>query len=419
MTEAEPQEKPFSSNIDLDPLYAKTIITNVGSSGQPPIYGYQFFTAGIAPYLNTLENEYLATYIKSGGSAFKLVIGTYGGGKTHFLYSVQDVAWKYNYITSYIEMSADSTPFHKLETVYKAIVSNLMYQQEPQAIFDGYDRGIEALLKSWFHTKMGEFSENAEGEALDKIVSQYLKNFEGYESSSFQNAIRNSFIALRNEQDDDFELLVQWLKGENVSKPLLKRFNIFETITKQNAFKMIRCIIRWIGEVGYSGLVVLMDEAEKKAGLTTKEKETQLLNLREVVDACSNQTIKKTLLLYAVPDDTFLEGRTGVYQALTDRLSSVFEGDLNPTGVRIVLEQLENVSGSPESILEEIGMKLAIIYQHAYNVSFDENMIKEHVRKEAVNAYSEKFGEIGYKRLFVKNCIKEFHSMRVALPKPN
>lgn len=403
--------------LTLDQHLAHRIINDVGGSGQPPVYGYQFFTAGLQPYLSTLEKEYLASYIKAGGSSFKLVVGYYGGGKTHFLYSVQDIAWNYNYITSYIEMSPESTPFHKLETVYRAIVANLMYRQTPREIFEGYDRGIEALIRSWYYTKFNEFSAVYKGEELDKAISAYVKTIESYESSSFQNAMRLAFYNLYKESDEDFDLIVQWLKGENPSKTELKKYKIYEQISKANAFKMIRCIIRWINEVGYSGLVILMDEAERRSGLTSKEKETQLLNLREVVDACSNQAINKTLILYAVPDDTFLEGKTGVYRALTDRLTSVFEGELNPTGVRIGLDQIEGDENSAITTLEEIGWKLAKIYEIAYNIQFDEGTVTGKINEEAVSAYNERYGETGFKRLFVRNVINTFHKLRASTPK--
>ena len=39
-----------------------------------------------------------------------------------------------------------------------------------------------------------------------------------------------------------------------------------------------------------------------------------------------------------VPDESFLEGRTNVYEALNQRLATVFENELNPTGVKIDLE---------------------------------------------------------------------------------
>jgi len=85
----------MTSSATIDPVTAKRIIEIVGSSGTPPEYGFQYFTSGLDIYLNTIEKEYLKEFIKGGGSAFKMVIGAYGEGKTHFLYSIRELAWKY------------------------------------------------------------------------------------------------------------------------------------------------------------------------------------------------------------------------------------------------------------------------------------------------------------------------------------
>jgi len=77
---------------ELTARIARRIIDTVGANGTPPEYGFQFFTEGLDPYLSIIEDEYLGSYINQGGSAFKLVVGVYGGGKTHFLYCVRDIA---------------------------------------------------------------------------------------------------------------------------------------------------------------------------------------------------------------------------------------------------------------------------------------------------------------------------------------
>ena len=64
----------------INPLIAKSIILKLGESGTPPDYGIRFFTVGLESYSKVLEEEYLAGIIKAGLSAFKLVIGSYGGG---------------------------------------------------------------------------------------------------------------------------------------------------------------------------------------------------------------------------------------------------------------------------------------------------------------------------------------------------
>ena len=100
---------------ELSPSIARNIIERVGSSGQPPEYGFQFFSSGLDPYLSAIDTEYLSSFIKDGGSVFKMVVGTYGGGKTHFLYCVRDIAWKHNFVVSYVSLKPEECPFHKLE----------------------------------------------------------------------------------------------------------------------------------------------------------------------------------------------------------------------------------------------------------------------------------------------------------------
>src|SRR5438552_16764462 len=110
---------------DLDALIARRIIEKVGSAGTPPEFGYQHFSSGLDPYLSVIENEYLGDFIRDGGSAFKMVVGIYGGGKTHFLFSVRDLAWKYGYAVSYVSLKQGESPFHRLELVYSAIAKRL------------------------------------------------------------------------------------------------------------------------------------------------------------------------------------------------------------------------------------------------------------------------------------------------------
>ena len=110
---------------ELSPEIARRIIDRVGGPGQPPEYGFQFFTAGLDPYLSVIQEEYLSSLVKDGGSAFKLVVGVFGGGKTHFLYCIRDAAWKENFITANVDLSPNETPFSKLDLVYKAIASKM------------------------------------------------------------------------------------------------------------------------------------------------------------------------------------------------------------------------------------------------------------------------------------------------------
>ena len=394
----------------LTPEVAKTIIETVGGQGNPPEYGFQFFTAGLDIYLKTMEDEYLSSYIGNGGSTFKMVVGMYGEGKTHFLYSIRELAWKYNYMVAYIPLSPEQTPFHKLQQVYKAIVSSLIYWQDPQKLLTSFEKGIEAVIKKWYSEIYEKFTKTFDEDELETEINNYLSEIQNFESISFTNAVKEAFKALFDKRDNDFTLIIQWLIGENPPKPLLKKFNIFEKIDKSTAFKMIRSVVEWIKEIGYKGLIILLDEAEQAISVSTKQKSVLLNNLRELIDECGHLNFKSTMWFYAVTDENFLEGRTQIYEALRQRLSTIFDNEINPTGVKIYLNKIPI---EPINLLLEIGGKLAETYQIAYNVQFDKEILNQTIKNIAQEAYNRKF-ETGYKRLFVQSIIKAFNKLKIS-----
>ena len=396
--------------MDLDPISARKIIEIVGGQGNPPEYGFQYFTSGLDSYLGTIDEDYLGSFIKDGGSAFKMVIGVYGGGKTHFLYCIREVAWNYNYIASYIVLSPEQTPFYKLEQVYKTLAANLIYPQTPEELLSGYDRGIEAVIKAWYNRKYQEMVAKLpdDDSLVHRELASYVSALGPYESTSFRNAVREAFLSLAERRDDDFTLIIQWLEGENPPKNLLKNQGVFEKIDKSTAFKMIRSLVQWVRDLGYAGIVVLMDEAEQTPSMTTKQKAALLSNMRELIDECGHANFRNAMWFYAVPDENFLEGRTQVYEALRQRLSAVFDAEVNPTGVKIYLEES---SEDPVELLSDIGRKLSAIYEVAYNVKFGTSALDETIADIAKAAYERKL-EIGYKREFVKNIIGALHRLR-------
>ena len=73
---------------------AQHIVRKLGESGIPPTRGLEAYTVGMDSLLGTLTSEYLGGYLRDGGSSFKLVVGEYGSGKSHFLYRLRDIAWE-------------------------------------------------------------------------------------------------------------------------------------------------------------------------------------------------------------------------------------------------------------------------------------------------------------------------------------
>ncbi|MCD6214105.1 MAG: DUF2791 family P-loop domain-containing protein [Candidatus Desulfofervidus sp.] len=396
--------------MQLDTLIARRIVETVGAYGTPPEYGFQFFTAGLDEYLRCIHEEYLKTYIKEeGGSVVKIVIGAYGGGKTHFLYSIRELAWQENFVVSYVALSPEESPFHRLETVYRAIVNNITYPLQPEELLKGVEKGIEAFLITWYEKQMDVFQNiGLKGEALEKEIEQYLESVQrNIENTNFAKAIATAFFALHSEDEKTFKHILQWFKVEGYDKGIYRPLGILTPIDRSNAFSMLRSLVQWVCNIGYSGLVILFDEAEQIPSLSTRQRELTLSNLRELIDACMYTSFRHVMIFYALPDERFFEGPSHIYEALKQRISSVFDF-FNPSGVKI---KLENTKEDPLVLLKEIGHKLKYIFETAYGVRFP-SQIENVIEIVAQEAYERRFGDIGYIRLFVQGIIKVFHLLR-------
>jgi hypothetical protein len=393
----------------LDRSKARIVIERLGSSGQPPEYGFQFFTAGLTPYLDVLREDYLRTYVADGGSAFKLALGVYGGGKTHFLFCVRDHAWTEDFATSYVSLSSGASPFHRLELVYGAIVRGLVAPMTPDELLSDYERGVGAFIDRWYARKYKESDQlGIEADGRRAFFEDELESLEAIENISFRRAVIAAFRARLDKREVDFADICQWLSGEGYVAATHRKFGILQKIDRTTAFSMIRSLVQWIRAIDYKGLVVLLDEAERVPSLSTRQRDQHLNNLREIIDECGQSSFKGMLMIYAVPDDSFLEGRTQVYEALRQRLATTFQ-EINPAGVRIELDELVE---DPVPFLTEIGMKIADVYTIAYDHPFDDGRRAATINLVADWAYEQRFADTGYKRLFVTNLVKSLHYLR-------
>jgi len=395
---------------DLTQKVARRIIETVGAHGTPPEYGVQYFTSGLDGYLQTIEEEYLDGYIKDGGAVFKLVVGIYGGGKTHFLYCTRDLAWKHGFCVSYVMLKSGESPFYSLDKVYKAIATGLMAPSTADELLSGCEKGLPSFMRSWYAQKRREYLElGLAGEDLRNEILGFIDGIEGLESISFTNAIKHAIRALLDGNEDNFLHICQWLLGEGFERKRHARFGILQRIDKSTAFSMIRSLAQLLTRLEYAGVLILLDEAERMASLSSKNREQHLNNLRELIDECGQTGFQNILILYAVPNENFLDGRTQVYEALRQRLETHFDDRVNYTGVKI---ELEKVVGEAEPFLQDVGNKLAKVYQIAYQCQFSKEDLDKLIHELARSSYERKFMDIGYKRLFVQELVKALHIYR-------
>ncbi len=387
----------------MDQALARAIINKLGATGTPPEFGIDSFTIGLDEYLRVVEEEYLKGILKFNLSSFKLITGNYGGGKTHFLYSVRDRAFRNNFCVAYVSLNPTECPFDKLELVYRQIAANLMAPHDTERPVEVWEKGIESVIRRWL-------ADHKSGEDRADNLRRYLDELPVVESSSFSNAAKGAFSALLAEDSDGFGQLIQWLKGEDIAKETRAQYRISERVDKANAFRMLRSMIQWVHAIGYSGLVFLFDEAERGMSISSsRDKRRALDNLRQIVDECGNSRLPGAMFFYAIPDENLLlEGTGGVYEALKQRLRSVFS-EVNPVGVRVNLEEL---GIEPAAFLLRLAARLTEVFQAAYAVTLPPERAQSAAQLLAELAVKAYVFDISYRRLFVVSLIEVLHRLR-------
>jgi hypothetical protein len=404
---------------------AKAIVEQV-ALGLPASYNHHYYSSGLARLTSTFEREYFSSYLPAGGAVFKLLVGAFGSGKTHTCYALRDAAWRHQFAVAYVPLGQRSS-FAELSSVYRDIASNLTLPpygyvrpaQDPVGVPEllpdeplPEERGLGSVVRGWYaqhHAEVcqevlepsGQETSRAEIKARLRGRLADMREQLHTDNSNLTRALLGSFEALLEGREHTFDDLSQWLVGAGFSKVIHKKqHGILEPVSDRNALSLLCGLSEWLQFIGYQGLVVLFDQDTPDATDDDKAKIARLANLLTLVNETANQRMRALLMLYAVPDTDFLSGGAQVYEALNQRLSSVFDSDLNPSGVRLLLEQI--LPDDAEHLCD-IGYKLAYLHEVAHRHPFDdEDALEDIITRVAERSLQRRYIIPGYRRLFVQ-----------------
>ena len=395
-----------------EPHLARQIIETLGQSGTPLSKGVSYYNVGNESLLTAIDTHYLGSYLADGGAVFKLVVGDYGSGKSHFLYCVQDRAWQRNFAVSKVDLSPKESPYDDQRRVYAAVASSVVWHELGSLSED--ERGLSRFLEGTLRRLVNPHGlDLADTETQDiPEVRAFLQTLAttAIDSLSFHKAVQGYFQALLRGQERRLESLERWLHGEEVSPEDmrdLRSVGVTEKISKNNAFKMLRSLCQTVRALDYTGLALLFDEGDRMLSIGGKAEKTATDNLREVIDRC-REDLPGALFMYAVPPD-FLHTVVPKYPALQQRIQAPnYFSRANPFSPQIDLEHLDLPD---EELLTQIAYRLMPIFEIAYGVKLDSAIQTENIRvlSEAARA---SYLAISHRRLFVKALVTEWYRQK-------
>lgn len=389
---------------------AQRILQTLGESGTPPERGLRFLNVGNESYLEVLRKEYLEGLLPAGGSTFKLVQAYFGGGKTHFLLYLREMAWQAGFASAYVGLSPTSCPFHEPLQVYRAVVRALRAPPPDEGPL-APTTGLTDLLRDLVEDKREESGDTAVRTWLLRTVRHMPM-----ENQSLRNAISAYGMALLEDDTRKQDILGAYLSGEEVPVSAHREMGVFEPIGKSNAFAMLRGVCQAVRGLGFSGTVLLFDELDRNlsVGATTKSQHKLTDNLREIVDLCGRGALPGVLFAYAVPPE-FMHRVVDEYPALKQRLANPLPLSVRSPQATII--DLEKLDLHPRDLLVAIGDHIREVFEVARDVRFDPILQSANLARVAAEAANAQF-EVSHRRIFVKAWVSHLHDQLAGGERP-
>lgn len=306
------------------------------------------------------EMIHLFEKIKSGKSATKFLEGDYGGGKSFLLKVIEEIAFKDNFVVSKITITRD-IPFYKFEEVYKNIVQTLRCKT---------GTSLEHIIERWLTgLRMVAMEETDDPEKQNAIVkenmAQDLEETRKY-ANSFAIAIEKYHDAQISGDSETANYAQAWLRGDsNIPFVVKKKFGVKGDVTKENAFTFLEALSAFLNSLGYSGLLILIDEIEYIRSLQmSKLRDGAYDYIRFIFDECNIGNFESTLFVFAGTNKFFEDQKRGVpsYQALYDRIKDALDTDHKD--LRKPIMRLE---GFKKEQLKELASKIVEMHSKVYN----------------------------------------------------
>ncbi len=334
--------------------------------------GRERWLEGMAWYLDAAKDDDL--------SAVRLVIGEYGSGKTHFLRMTAHMALERRFVISEVTLSKE-VRLDRFETVWRKIMENLATPES-----HGEPEDIDGLLRRWCE-QVAQSPEQlqqalSELERIPQLDPDFRQALRGYLRAWFEGGDRDPYL--------------QWFKGDRI-----KPKGVRTCIDRKNARAMLRSLIQFLKHMGYSGLVLFLDELELIMWQSQKVRDANYDVLRQFIDDADN--LRNFLMLCSATPQMCANDQKGFpsYPALWQRLGGLLggvEGDY-----RAITVDLDKAPLSDDNLLD-LARRLRTCHGVAYTWQADQ-VVPDEFLSQLIKGAKAQGGEISLPRLVAQATI--------------
>lgn len=288
-------------------------------AGVVPRSGQQHIQVGRATEIEALIKD--IERVAEGGSAFRLIVGDYGSGKTFFLNLIRAVALEKKLVVANADLNPDRR-FHATGGQARSLYAELMRNVSTRTKPDG--AALTAVVERFVSNANQEAK--ASGQMTEAVIqgklSQLSEMVDGYD---FAKVIEAYWRGFESGNDELKSSAVRWLRAEYSTKTDARNALGVRTIVDDaNGYDFLKLFSRFVRLAGFGGFLVCFDElvnlyklANTQARNSNYEQILRILN-----DSLQGTSVGLGVLFGGTPD-FLLDPRRGLfsYPALQSRLA--------------------------------------------------------------------------------------------------
>jgi hypothetical protein len=255
--------------------------------------------------------------VSEGSGTVKFLNGEYGSGKSFFMNVIKQAAVKNDFIVSKIQVDRGFR-FNNLEHLYYHIMHNLTLNVTGDSA-----ASFESIFDLW----ISRLQESTNKDSAAAEINHVIASLNRY-NMSFARAFL-AYIRARIEKDRTLSgTIASWLMGEkNIPAGLKAKFDVIGGVDRLNSIDFLKAFVKLIKLLGYSGLIILIDELELIMNERVDIRKVSYENLRNIIDICCSGELGSCMFVFAATNDFFENPEKGIrtYEALSQRLGDAID----------------------------------------------------------------------------------------------
>ena len=345
----------------------RTAIIQSLRAGVTPRTGLEHIQVGRVNEVKALIED--IDNIIDGGSAFRIIIGDFGAGKSFFLQLIRYIALEKGLVVINADMSPDRRLFAsggQARNLYKELTRNLATRAHPEG------NAMVSLVEK-FITEQRRIADE-KGEDVEKVIKNRLNSLselvDGYD---FAQVIAAYWRGYHEDNENLRNAAIRYLRGEYTSRADAKKdLGVRAIVDDQNIYDHIKLLARFVTQAGFKGLLVNLDEVVNLYKLPSQRSRTaNYEQLLRILNDCLQGSAEHLGFLLGGTPEFLMDQRKGLYsyEALHTRLANNTFADiahvvdyhapilplqnLSPEEVFVLLCNIRNVfaSGDPKKYL--------------------------------------------------------------------